>query len=78
MKFEAKIIVDVPDGTALVLLNPVQQLTGRIVKEGATAEGIPDTREQIPCSIIPIAFAAPGYEIGRLVTEIKKDDGRMK
>ena len=75
MKFlQATIQVEVPDDTAMILLNPIQQLTGRIVKTGATAEGLPDTRESIPASVTPIVFTVSNYEVGRLKDTAQSND----
>lgn len=71
-KLKAQIEIQVPEDTEIVILNPIQHLTGRIVKTMATAEGLPDVKERIPASITPILMITDGADVGRF-TEGKEE-----
>jgi hypothetical protein len=64
--FKGTFVVEVSDDVVMLLLNPTQILTGRAIKEKATASGTPDTRESIPCSITPVLLLEKGYGYGEL------------
>ena len=50
-RFEATIVVEVPDEITAIILNPIQKLTGLMLHKSCIVKGEPETREEIPCSI---------------------------
>ena len=64
-RFEATIVVEVPDEITAIILNPIQRLTGLMLHK-SVVKGETETREEIPCSIEPFVCVDKNFPVANL------------